>query len=116
MAGGRPKKYTDERIAELLESLNAYLDETEIPILKEWCYKNRVPSNHVYDFDEFSESIKVLIDKKEANLERYALAGDVDKTMAIFSLKQLGWSDRKEITGASGGPIVVNFDKAFQDV
>lgn len=31
-------------------------------------------------------------------LERKALSGEIDKTMAIFSLKQLGWSDKHELT------------------
>lgn len=96
MPGGRPKKYTDDYLSELLESLEDYIDETDIPILKEWCYQNGVPSTHVYDFEELSEAIKRLIDKKEAALERMGLRGDVDRTMAIFSLKQLGWSDKQE--------------------
>jgi hypothetical protein len=94
---GRPKKYTDEYLAELLESLEVYIEETDIPILKEWCVSVGVPSKHVYDFEALSDPIKTLIDKKEANLERKALQGEVDKTMAIFSLKQLGWSDQRKI-------------------
>jgi hypothetical protein len=97
MAGGRPKKYTDELIAELLTSIHEYTANTEIPILKEWCVSVGVPSTHVYDFEEFSEPIKVLIDKKEAALERKALDGEVNTTMAVFSLKQLGWSDRQQV-------------------
>lgn len=93
----RPKKYTEEYLAELAESLEDYIDTTEIPILKEWCYQNGVPSKHVYDFEELSDSIKRLIDKKEAALERKGLQGEVDKTMAIFSLKQLGWSDKQQV-------------------
>lgn len=30
-------------------------------------------------------------------MERGGLEGKIDKTMAIFSLKQLGWKDRQEI-------------------
>jgi hypothetical protein len=56
-----------------------------------------VPSKHVYDFEEFSDPIKVLIDKKEAALERKALDGEVNTTMAVFSLKQLGWSDKQQV-------------------
>ncbi len=94
---GRPKKYTDEYLGELLESLEDYISNTDIPILKEWCVSVGVPSKHVYDFDILSDSIKVLIDKKEANLERKGLQGEIDKAMAIFSLKQLGWSDKQQV-------------------
>lgn len=79
---------------------------TPIPILKEFCYQNDIPSNHIYDHKEFTESIKTLIDKKEAQLEREALSGKIDKTMAIFSLKQLGWSDKQDVSLFGGVTIL----------
>jgi len=98
---GRPKKYTDEYIAELAAQLDEYTDETAIPILKEWCNQVGVPSTHIYDHEGFKEPIKRCLDKKEAALERFALEGKVNVTMAIFSLKQLGWKDRQDhdVTG-----------------
>lgn len=111
---GRPKKYTDEYLAELRESLEVYIEETDIPILKEWCVSVGIPSKHVYDFEPLSDPIKVLIDKKEANLERKGLQGEVDRTMAIFSLKQLGWRDKQEMEHK--GTVNVHFDDALRDV
>lgn len=93
----RPKKYTDDYLAELVESLWDYIENTDIPILKEWCVQEGVPSKHVYDFEALSDPIKTLIDKKEAALERAMLNGDVNTTGAIFSLKQLGWSDKQQV-------------------
>ncbi len=93
----RPVKYTQEVLAKLNDSLNKYINETDIPILKEFCYLNDIPSKEVYEHEELTYFRKKLIDKKEAQLERLGLNGKVDKTMAIFSLKQLGWSDKKEI-------------------
>lgn len=52
----------------------------------------------LYDWPESSTLLKLCIDKKEAQLERKALAGQINVVMAIFSLKQQGWSDRTEQT------------------
>ena len=118
MPGGRPRKHTDEEVAQYVALFRAYIDETDIPIICEFCYLNHIPRETIYDYDEFSTLRKECIDKKEARLERGGLDGKVDKTMAIFSLKQLGWSDRQqhELSGPGGGAIVVQFDPAFEDV
>jgi hypothetical protein len=111
-AGGPKPKYTKKVIKELKANIDAYTITEDIPILKEICFRLHVPSKHVYDFPELSDSIKRLIDKKEAMLERKALEGKVDKTMAIFSLKQLGWKDRQDISFDSGDEI----SKAIHDL
>jgi hypothetical protein len=94
---GRPKEWTPERINALIVLIEQYTEETEIPILAEFCYKNNIYKQLLYDMPEFSDSIKKLISKKEAQLERKALTGEVNVTTAIFSLKQLGWRDKQEI-------------------
>lgn len=91
---GRPIKYTKKRINEIKRILEIYIIETDIPIIAEFAYKNHIPRQKLYEFKELNDTIKELIDKKEANLERMALEGEIEKTMAIFSLKQLGWSDK----------------------
>ena len=40
---GRPKKYTDEKIEEIRQTLLDYIDKTNIPILVEFAYKNNIP-------------------------------------------------------------------------
>jgi len=91
---GRPVKYTDEKIQEIIALLNTYIEETQIPIIAEFCYKNNIRRQILYEIPELSDIQKRLIEKKEAQLERLGL--EKNNTMAIFSLKQLGWRDTTE--------------------
>ena len=95
--GGRPQKYTKQRRREILAALEKYYAETDIPILAEFAYKHGITRQRLYEFPELSDTIKLAIEKKEAQLERLSLSGKIEKTMAIFSLKQLGWTDRAEV-------------------
>lgn len=96
----RPTKYTEEVIEEYANKLNEYIENTDIPIVVEFCYLNDIRKERVYEFarsnEEFSHSLKKCIEKKEAQLEKLALKGAINSTMAIFSLKQLGWRDRQD--------------------
>lgn len=98
MAMGRPPKYNVEAMIDIIDD---YTNQTDIPVLKEVCYKNYWVYDTVLDLqnkhEDLFHSIKRLLDKKEANLEIMGLRGEIDKTMAVFSLKQLGWKDRQEI-------------------
>ena len=101
MPAGRPTKYTAEVIEQIRQDVEEYTELTTIPIVAEFAYKHKIPRQKLYEFaeknDEFNDTIKALIDKKEAQLERLALEKVIDKTMAIFSLKQLGWKDTHEV-------------------
>ena len=101
--GGRPRKHHS---AEITEKLIAYIEQEAIPILAEFSYKNNIPRTHLYEIAKddikLTDAIKFCIAKKEANLERGALSGEVNTTMAIFSLKQIGWSDKQETTHLGG--------------
>ncbi len=107
MPAGRPREWDR---AELLEKLTQYIDTTDIPIVSEFAYQNGLHRQQLYDMEELSDALKACTTKKEAALESKALKGDVNVTMAIFSLKQLGWTDRTEQTvqGKGGGPIVIS--------
>lgn len=94
---GRPKKYTDEEVQEIVHLFEEYIDNTLIPIIAEFAYQNNIERHSLYDYEEFSTLIKRAIDKKEAQLEKLGLSNEVNQTMAIFSLKQLGWRDRHEV-------------------
>lgn len=100
----RPIKYTDEVIDEIVIAMDTYIDMTDIPIAAEFAWQNKIPKSTLYNLAEKHEglldSIKRLTDKKEAQLERQGLQGIIDKTMAIFSLKQLGWKDKTEVEGS----------------
>jgi len=87
---GRPPKYDEKFKISLLGKLKTYLKKTDIPILAEFAYQSDIPRSTLYEFEELSDTIKKLRNKKEANLERKSLNGEINTTMAIFSLKQLG--------------------------
>ena len=112
---GRPRKYNDTEIQDLLGKLRQYIEDTDIPILVEFAYMNDIPRESLYDYQEFSTLRKRCIDKKEAQLERKSLKGEIDKTMAIFSLKQLGWKDRQELEH-SGGVKIAYLDRDDADL
>lgn len=97
----RPKK-AKYQLKNLCKIIDEYTNKTSIPILKEVCYQNDLNYSYVMQMRtkeenvELSNSIKRLLDKKEAQLERLGLTGKIDRGMAIFSLKQLGWKDKPE--------------------
>lgn len=96
----------------MLDALQEYIASTDIPILAEFAYQHNVLRESIYDYPEFSTLRKTLIAKKEAQLERKGLEGEIDRTMAIFSLKQLGWTDRQQMehTGEGGGPVAISVE------
>ena len=98
MARPKSEKYD---IAKMVDIIDKYWQETEIPIVKEVCLLNNWVYEYVCDLaskhDELSYAIKRLTARKEIVLETGALKGVYDKTMAIFSLKQMGWKDRQEV-------------------
>jgi hypothetical protein len=93
--------YDKEFVKQLRERFKEYIDNKEIPIIAEFAYKNEVPRKTLYDLDGFSPLLKKCRDKKEAALESKALKGGVNVTMAIFSLKQLGWRDKVSVESAN---------------
>lgn len=111
-----PIIWTDEKKAELLEKLEKYIDETNVPILTEFCSQNKVNRQRVYEWEEFSDMIAICVQKKEYMLEKLALANKINVSMAIFSLKQLGWSDKKscEHSGPGGVGLFDNIKIVFE--
>ncbi len=81
----------------MAKEFEKYIEETDIPIIAEFAYQHNVYHEFFYDHDEFSTLLKKARDKKIAQLEKLALEGKVNVTMAIFSLKQLGWTDKKNV-------------------
>jgi len=51
-----------------------------------------------------------LFDKKEAQLEKLGAFNVINSTMAIFSLKQLGWRDKQEISIEQDKPFKVEIE------
>lgn len=103
----RPREW--DRAA-LLEELWQYIDSHDIPIIAEFASLCGLHRQQLYDMPELSDALKVCTSKKEGALESKALKGDINCPMAIFSLKQLGWSDRTEQTlrGDAKAPLVIS--------
>ena len=103
-------KLGEEKINEINEALKEYIENTDIPIVAEFAYMNHIRRALLYENEILSYTIKELINKKEAQLERMALENDVDKTMAIFSLKQLGWRDKQDIVLESDNKLDITVE------
>lgn len=110
MPAGRPREFDRAIIA---QAFKAYIEGEEIPIVAEFAAKQGFGKHILYNFaeadEEFNNLLRDCITKKEAALERKGLKGEVALPMAIFSLKQLGWSDKQETThkGDKDNPIAV---------
>ena len=108
----RPVKYTKKAIEKIRLDMEKYTKRENIPIVAEFAYKYNVPRQTLYVFAEqdakFSDTIKQLVAKKESQLEKLGLLNAINPSMAIFSLKQLGWRDKQEMehSGQVGIKIV----------
>lgn len=98
MARPRNPKYDIDFVIDTLED---YIASHELPIFKECCVENNWCHDYIYQMaeknEELSSTIKKLSAKKEVELEKGGLTGKYNKTMAVFSLKQLGWKDKIEV-------------------
>lgn len=85
----------------LIQDIVEYTNNTEYPILKELCYQKHYNYDYIMQMqrgnEELSQSIKELLYKKETHLEREGIKGNLAQTMAVFTLKQLGWRDQIEV-------------------
>ena len=104
----RPKtgKYDNLR-----QDIIDYTRQTEYPILKELCYLKHYNYDYVMQLqranEELSQSIKELLYKKESYLEREGIKGNLAQTMAVFTLKQLGWRDNIEVKAENANRITI---------
>lgn len=98
--GGRPAIYTEDAVRAICDQLSEYTDNTDIPIIAKFAWQHDISRQRLYEFAKqyewFADAMKKCTDKKESALEELALAGDINVSMAIFSLKQLGWSDKTQ--------------------
>lgn len=94
---GRPRRWNPKQVEQIKKKLEKYIKSTDIPIITEFAYMNGVVSQRLYEYVEFSTLLKMCTEKKQANLEKGALSGQLNTGMAIFSLKQLGWSDKQDV-------------------
>ncbi len=108
---GRPREYDRDAIK---EAFRAYIEEAPIPILAKFCAKQGFPKSYLYDWakddQELDILVKLCVTKKEGALEDGCLNGELNPAMSIFSLKQMGWTDKQENTlkGDPEAPIVIS--------
>jgi hypothetical protein len=111
-AGGRPPKYTQPIRRKLLREFEQYVTETPMPIIAEFAFQRGIPKQTFYDWPEFSNLLKVAVEKKEAYLERGMVHKQLDTSASIFSLKQIGWRDKHEIESTSTERVIYTTEKA----
>jgi hypothetical protein len=103
--------WTEARIQELNDALLKYIDETEVPIVSEFAYRNKINRTQIYEMPIISDTIKLLITKKEAQLEKGLLGGAIPPSAGIFSLKQLGWKDTQDVAVSGKVTIIDDIPK-----
>ena len=95
----------------LVQDIIDYTEQTEYPILKELCYLKHYNYDYVMqlqrDNEELSQSIEELLYKIESYLEREGIKGNLAQTMAVFTLKQLGWRDNIEVKAENTNRITI---------
>lgn len=105
---GRPVQFTQERIQEIKEAMERYIDENSVPIVAEFAYLNDIRRQKLYEIPELADTLGKLIDKKEAQLEKGGLSNALNASMAKFSLAQLGWSEKQETKVSGDIPVSIS--------
>jgi hypothetical protein len=101
---GRPQKYD---AVEMAKKANQYAVDSKLPIVAEFAHEQGITRVYLYELAQrnpksgLSDAIKNITEHKEIVLEKGALLNKLNPTMAIFSLKQLGWKDKPDETGDS---------------
>ncbi len=94
---GRP---STGRYDNVVEELNKYIDDTELPMIQEFCYKNYYDRSTLYKMaknnEDLHHAIKRCVTKAEFEAGTGAMCGKYNATATIFFLKQLGWTDKVE--------------------
>lgn len=101
-------RYDVDEICRALDSYTVQcVKQKEVPILKEvfvkkgwdYTYVTQVLNGRLLEQKDvrLDISIKNLINAKEYMLERLGLKGKINSTLAVFSLKQLGWRDQQQV-------------------
>jgi hypothetical protein len=108
----RSIKESKEYRVKLLQKFYQYIEDNEMPIIQEFCYKNDVLREQLYSYasqhqDGWSSALKKAISKKESYLERNLIANKVSVPGAIFSLKQIGWRDDPQLNVNKGDSISI---------
>lgn len=109
MARPATGKYDCDKMVAIIEDyVETCLKKKKVPILKEvtvkmhWNYHWVMMLREKEGYEELKESLDRLIDCKEFMLERLGQDGKIERTMAVFTLKQLGWTDNNAVSVNAG--------------
>jgi hypothetical protein len=95
---GRPAIWTDPKVLE--KFISQYFENQKRPTLAGLAVALDIDRQTLYNYakkDEFFDIIKKARDKVEAIYEE-KLVYETNQTGVIFSLKNMGWKDRSDIT------------------
>lgn len=98
-AGSKPKH--DPAI--IKEQIRAYIDNTEYPMIKEFCLSTKIPYATLYKLRQSNEELDELclecIMKAECYIEKGALHERLSAPFSQFRLKQrdMNWDDKHQI-------------------
>jgi hypothetical protein len=96
--GGRPVIYTEEKIEEIKKEMDEYIETCKgVPSIAEFALDYGYRRATLYEHEGLSYNVEKILLKREVTLEKLGLSRKSNPSMVIFSLKQLGWSDKKEI-------------------
>lgn len=89
-----------------------------VPSVSEFAFLHHIRRQMIYEHDDFAEAIELCKMKREHDLELGGLSGTFNPSVAIFALKQLGWTDRPEGADDSGEMAKASrdrYDRLFGD-
>ena len=112
---GRPKIYN---VDDIVEKLNKYIDDTEEPMILEFCVNYGINRQYLYELRDkelvkdnksLADTIKRAIEKEEMFLLKNAERQKINPVFAMFRLKQpaFGYKDKTEIE-TTGETTVTN--------
>ena len=107
---GRPVTWTEKKISETVKLIEEYTDKNAVPIVAEFAYLNDIRKATLYEIPELAYSLKRLTEKKEFQLEKMGMTGKANTAFVIFSLKQMGWSDKQEINLSGKINLIIDND------
>jgi len=101
---GRRLYWTDNRINALGDLMMDWFEREHTKVsLGSFCWEHKIPPSYIGKFSRqnkyFDYCVQVIKALLETRLIEMGMAGEIDRVMAIFSLKNIaGWTDKKEIS------------------
>ncbi len=101
---GRRVYWTPRRIEHFADVMVQWFEDNHTKVsLGAFCWDTKIPPSYLAQFGHknkyFSYCLQVIKSLLESRLLEMGLAGEIDRVMAIFSLKNVaGWTDKKEIS------------------